>query len=57
MVSIVSHVKDEVIADIEARIAAWTFLPVGIFVTACCHPIISYPYGRIFFSSSLNMVL
>ncbi|KAK6266943.1 hypothetical protein QUC31_017780 [Theobroma cacao] len=28
MVSIVSHVKDEVIADIEARIAAWTFLPV-----------------------------
>ena len=29
--SFVSHVKDEVVADVEARIAAWTFLPVGMF--------------------------
>ncbi|KAG8477265.1 hypothetical protein CXB51_030941 [Gossypium anomalum] len=28
LVSFISHVKDEVVADIEARIAAWTFLPV-----------------------------
>ncbi|TYH54118.1 hypothetical protein ES332_D09G146300v1 [Gossypium tomentosum] len=27
VVSFISHVKDEVVADIEARIAAWTFLP------------------------------
>ncbi|KAK8359828.1 hypothetical protein V6Z11_A04G122700, partial [Gossypium hirsutum] len=27
LVSFISHVKDEVVADIEARIAAWTFLP------------------------------
>lgn len=26
-----SHVKDEVVADVEARIATWTFLPVGIY--------------------------
>ena len=31
VVSFVSHVKDEVVADVEARIAAWTFLPVGMF--------------------------
>ncbi|TYG49853.1 hypothetical protein ES288_D10G127300v1 [Gossypium darwinii] len=27
VVSFISHVKDEVVADIEARIAAWTFIP------------------------------
>ncbi|TYH73909.1 hypothetical protein ES332_D05G361200v1 [Gossypium tomentosum] len=27
VVSFISHVKDEVVADIKARIAAWTFLP------------------------------
>ncbi|TYH79664.1 hypothetical protein ES332_D03G078600v1 [Gossypium tomentosum] len=31
VVSFISHVKDEVVADIEARIAAWTFLPAGIY--------------------------
>jgi hypothetical protein len=25
--------KDEIVADIEARIAAWTFLPVGKLIT------------------------
>lgn len=28
--------KDEIVADIEARIAAWTFLPVGNFLYAFC---------------------
>lgn len=31
MVSFVSTLKDEIVADIEDRIAAWTYLPKGIF--------------------------
>jgi hypothetical protein len=28
-----SSLKDEIVDDIEARIAAWTFLPQGMFFT------------------------
>lgn len=29
--------QDEIIAAIEARIAAWTFLPLGIYVYVICY--------------------